>query len=136
MNDPAELAARYAAVWNEPDPAQRRAAIRELWSEDATHILQPPQEVLAAAAALDINPVFESRGHAELEGRVGRAYEDWVAPGELSFRPGGTAVRVGDAVRFDWEMVATGGEVRAVGLEFVLLAPDGRIRLDYQFIEP
>jgi hypothetical protein len=32
-------------------------------------------------------------------------------------------------------MVATDGDVAAVGLDLLLLAPDGRIRRDYQFIE-
>jgi hypothetical protein len=32
-------------------------------------------------------------------------------------------------------MVTTAGEVAGVGLEFVVLAPDGRIQADYQFIE-
>ena len=42
---------------------------------------------------------------------------------------------VGDAVKFNLEMVSEEGEVAAVGLEFLLLAPDGRIERDYQFIE-
>jgi hypothetical protein len=45
------------------------------------------------------------------------------------------AARVGDAVKFNWEMVSTSGEVAGVGLEFLVLDADGRIRLDYQFIE-
>jgi hypothetical protein len=32
-------------------------------------------------------------------------------------------------------MVTTSGDVAGVGLEFLLLDADGRIRLDYQFIE-
>jgi hypothetical protein len=40
--DPQELAGRYVAVWNEPDAKLRREAIRGLWAEDGTHILQPP----------------------------------------------------------------------------------------------
>jgi hypothetical protein len=38
-------------------------------------------------------------------------------------------------VKFNWEMVSSDGEAVAVGLEFLVLDPDGRIRLDYQFIE-
>jgi hypothetical protein len=49
---------------------------------------------------------------------------------------GRNAVRLRDVLTFNWEMVATGTEeVAAVGREFVVLAGDGRIRLDYQFIE-
>jgi hypothetical protein len=32
-------------------------------------------------------------------------------------------------------MVSTKGEVAGVGLDFLVLAPDGRIRCDYQFVE-
>jgi hypothetical protein len=32
-------------------------------------------------------------------------------------------------------MVSADGEVAGVGLAFLVLAPNGRIRLDYQFIE-
>jgi len=42
---------------------------------------------------------------------------------------------LGDVVKFNWEMVSTSGEVVGVGLEFMILAADGRIRMDYQFIE-
>jgi len=38
-------------------------------------------------------------------------------------------------VKFHWEMVSKGGDVAGVGLQFLLLSADGRIRVDYQFIE-
>lgn len=135
MTRQSELAERYAAIWNEPSPERRRELVRDLWTEDALHVFQPPQEVADAAAALDVTAVFQARGHAELEDRVARAYQQFVAPGEFSFRLAGEPKRVGDAVRFSWEMVSTDGSVAGVGLEFALLAADGRIRLDYQFIE-
>jgi hypothetical protein len=71
-----------------------------------------------------------------LEARVARAYQEFVAPGHFTFRSQNNPTRLGDAVKFGWEMVSSGGEVAAVGLEFVLLDADGRIRIDYQFIEP
>jgi len=137
MTDALDLADRYVAVWNEPDAGRRRTAISELWTEDAVHILQPPQEVLQAAAALDIGATFQSRGHRELEARVARAYDQFVAPGEFTFRRRDNAARLADVVKFSWEMVPTrGGDPVGTGLEFLVLAADGRIRLDYQFIEP
>jgi len=42
---------------------------------------------------------------------------------------------LGDVVKFHWEMVSKGGDVAGVGLQFLLLSADGRIRVDYQFIE-
>jgi hypothetical protein len=46
----AELAAKYMALWNEPDADRRRLLVAELWTEDARHILQPPQEIRGIAA--------------------------------------------------------------------------------------
>jgi hypothetical protein len=135
MNDAKDLVERYVAVWNEPDAARRRQAVRELWGEEAVHVLQPPQEVREAAASLEVRAVFQVRGHAELEKRVERAYETFVAEGGKLFKPRDDGARVGDVAKFRWEMVTGGGEVAGVGLEFVILNPDGRIQADYQFIE-
>lgn len=41
-----------------------------------------------------------------------------------------------NGVRFNWEMVpAASGAVAAVGFDFLVLGADGRIRLDYQFLD-
>jgi hypothetical protein len=134
--DPKELADRYMAVWIEPDAERRRKAIAQLWSEAGVQLLQPPQEVLRTAADLGLTPTLQARGHDELEVRVTRAYEEFVAPGEYVFRPRDNAARLGNLVKFNWEMVTTGGgEVAAVGLAILILDDDGRIRTDYQFIE-
>ncbi len=135
MNTTKQLIDRYVAIWNQPDADRRRQGIAELWTEDALHVLQPTQEVQKAADTLRVTPTFQVRGHAELEGRVTRAYEEFIADGENTFRAQGEGSRLADAIRFRWEMVTKSGEVAGVGLEFVILAPDGRIRTDYQFLE-
>jgi hypothetical protein len=72
----------------------------------------------------------------QLEVRVTRAYEEFIAPGEFAFRARDNASRLGNAVKFTWEMVPTnGGEAAGVGLEILILDDDGRIRIDHQFIE-
>lgn len=131
------LTDRYVAVWNEPDPERRRAAVRELWSPDARHVLQPPEEIRRVAAGLGFDrTVLEARGHDALEVRVARAYDEFVASGGYLFRSRGDADRLHDVVKFHWEMVSrAGGDVAGVGLEILLLGPDGRIAGDYQFIE-
>jgi hypothetical protein len=44
---------------------------------------------------------------------------------------------VADTVKLAWEMVpAGGGEVAGSGVDFLVLDGDGRIRRDYQFIDP
>jgi hypothetical protein len=133
-----DLVERYVSMWNEGDPAARRAAIAELWAAEGTQILQPPEEILDQAARIGfINPVLEARGHLELEARVTRSYEEFVAPGEFRFRARNDARQIGDVIKFGWEMVRAGdGEPVGAGLEFLILDAHGRIRLDYQFIEP
>ncbi|MEU1085230.1 hypothetical protein ACFYPN_11300 [Streptomyces sp. NPDC005576] len=132
-----DLTDRFVAVWNEPDGERRRAAIRELWSADAVHVLRPPQDILETARGLGFDqPLLEARGHHAWELRVTRAQEEFVAPGTYVFRSRGNTDRLRDVVRFTWEMAPRdGGEVAGVGLEILMLGPDGRIVTDYQFIE-
>lgn len=116
MDNVKELVDRYTAIWNEPDPDRRRQGVAQLWSEDAVQIL-------------------------ELEARVTRAYEEFVATAGNSFRPQDHGVRpqdygtrLADVVTWRWEIVTNTGEVAGGGLEFVVLGPDGRIQTDYQFV--
>jgi hypothetical protein len=130
-----ELSHRYASVWNEPDAERRRQLIGELWAEDGVQLLQPPEAVVATASALGVTPTFEVRGHAALENRVTRAYEDFVAPGKHVFRTRPDAVALAGVVKFHWDMVSLAdGEPVGGGLELLVLDGDGRIRTDYQFI--
>jgi hypothetical protein len=137
MPTPTELAERYVALRNEPDPERRRAIIQQLWTEGGAQILRPPQEFREQAAALGFfAAVLEARGHGALERRVATAYEEFVAPGVAAFRSRGTPVQLGDVLRFEWEYAPLdGGAATGGGTEFVLISPDGRIRTDYQFID-
>jgi hypothetical protein len=132
----AELAEKYVALWNEPDAGRRRRMIAELWTEDARHILQPPQEIRAIAAqpGIGLTAILEARGYEEIEARAASAYEHWVGSEGLSFRGRDDADRLGDVVKLHWEAVAKDGTVFAVGLSFLVLAADGRIERDYTFI--
>jgi hypothetical protein len=89
-----------------------------------------------AAAGFGLTARLQAHGYDELEDRVARAYEEFVAPGAFVFRRRDDATRLENVVKFHWEMMpANGGEAAAVGLEFLVLDDDGRIRVDYQFIE-
>ena len=131
-----DLANRYVAVWNEPDAGTRRKAIEQLWTEDGVHLLEPPEEIAKRATEIGVTASLEARGYAELERRVTRAYDEFVAPGQYEFVPHGEAAELRDLVKLRWAMVpAGGGEPLAIGIDLLLLAPDGRIFTDYQFIE-
>ena len=133
----AELAEKYLALWNEPDADRRRRMIAELWTVDGRHILQPPEDIrgIAARPGLALTAILEARGYEEIEARAASAYEHWVGSEGLSFRGRDDAERLGDVVKFHWEAVSPAGEVIAVGLVFLVLGADDRIRRDYVFIE-
>jgi hypothetical protein len=98
---------------------------------------QPPQEIRQAAAGLGFtSAVLETRGHDELQARVTRAYQEFVAPGQFTFTVRDNAARLHNVVKFTWDMVpAAGGQAAGTGLEILVLGEDGRIQTDYQFIE-
>ncbi|WP_051754950.1 hypothetical protein [Kitasatospora purpeofusca] len=130
-----QIAERYVALWNEPDPERRRRAVEELWATDGVHLLQPPEDMRERAAELGFaETVLEARGHGALERRVARAHEEFVAGGDYVFREQGEAIQVGDAVKLTWVMVRPGeDEVLGGGVELLVLDKDGRIATDYQF---
>ena len=132
----ADLAEKYLALWNEPDADRRRRMIAELWTEDGRQLLQPPEEIrgIAAQPGIGLTAILEARGHEELEARVASAYEHWVGSEGLSFRGGDDADRLGDVVKFRWEAVAADGALFGAGLNFLVLAADGRIERDYTFV--
>jgi hypothetical protein len=132
----AELADRYVSLWNETDPAKRRELIEGLWTEDGTQILQAADDARRAAASAGVgaSAIFETRGHAELEVRAKSAVEHWIGEQSWSFRRRDDADRVHDVVKFHWEAVDKDGEVMGTGLNFLVLAEDGRIRRDYSFV--
>ena len=138
MNSPEiDLADRYVAVWNESDPSTRRELLRHLWSSVALHRLQPPAEMRIAARSVGFSDaVLEARGHDELEQRVTRAYDEFVAPGTFTFRRRDDVARLGNVVKFHWEMIPrAGGDIAGVGLEVLIVDDDMRVQADYQFIE-
>ena len=132
----AKLAEKYVALWNEPDEERRGRMIAELWTEDGRHILQPPEEIrgIAARPGIAMTAILEARGYEEIEARAASAYEHWVRSEGLSFRGRDDAERLRDVVKFHWEASTKDGEAFAVGLNFLVLAADGRIERDYTFV--
>lgn len=121
MSHAEDLAQRYIHIWNEADPAARRAQVAALWTENGTHYVR----------------VREVHGHADLETRVATSHQTNVAERNYWFEVAGLVEPLRDMVKFNWRMVPKGGgAVAATGLIVCLLAEDGRIRIDYQFIDP
>ena len=88
----------------------------------------------ALAALLWPTGDADAQGYEEIEARVASAYEHWVGSEGLSFRRRDDVDRVADVVKFHWEAVDKDGEAFAVGLNFLVLAADGRTERDYTFV--
>src|SRR5688500_17551705 len=101
----AEVAEKYLALWNEPGADQRLRMNAELWTEDGTHVLQPPQEIRAIAAqpGIAMTATLKARGYEEIEARAASVYEHWVGSEGLSFRGRDDADRLDDVVKLQWE---------------------------------
>jgi hypothetical protein len=108
-------------MWNEGDPTARRDLVGELWAVDAGNYTQS----------------FEVHGHSEIEARVMRSYDTYVAPGTYLFKAAKPAASHHDVIRIDWEMIdARSGTAASTGTEFITLDDEGRITDDYQFLNP
>lgn len=112
----AEVVARYLAVWSEPDPESRRAAIAGLWAPDGTEFVEGAQ----------------FRGHAELDARITRAYQEFVATGRYAVTAASDAARHDDIVTFTVRLTTPAGEIAWAARVFLLLDADGVILQDYQ----
>ncbi len=119
MSDAQRIAETYVALWNEPDPWVRRAAIEAFWVPDGRHFVRA-QEVA---------------GYDALERRVTGSHEKNVRDAGHRFRARPDARQLQDMVTFHWEMLrGDSEEVLAVGLEVILVDEAGRARVDYQFV--
>ena len=112
-----EDADRYLAVWSEPDPAARRAAVAALWAPDGVEF---------------IDGGIQFRGHDGLDTRVREAYEQFVATGAYALTSAGDVARHDDIVTFTVELTTPDGEAAWAARIFLLLGRDDLIREDYQ----
>jgi hypothetical protein len=108
----------YFAVWNETDPQRRREAITATWTQDAGYI----------------DPMFAADGPEALDALVAAVHEKY--PGHR-FRLRGTIDAHHDRARWGWEFGdPNGSPPLAAGVDFAVLADDGRLRQVTGFFEP
>jgi hypothetical protein len=111
-----EIVARYVAVWSEPDPGSRRAAIVGLWAPDGAEFVEGT----------------EFRGHQELDARITHAYQEFVANGRYAVTSASDVTCHDGIVTFTIQLTTPGGEVAWAPRIILFLGEDGRIREDYQ----
>jgi hypothetical protein len=116
MSDFDSIVDRYLAVWNETDPAARRAAAQEVFADDVRYV-----DPLAAVEGLDA-----------LTGLIGAVQQQF--PGYV-FTPAGPVDAHHDQGRFTWHLARPGEEPPVIGFDVADLGPDGRIRQVLGFID-
>jgi SnoaL-like domain len=95
------------------------AAVRELWADDARLV----------------NCITEYSGQDAVVTAVAASHEEFVASQGFVFRAVDHSAHH-RGVLFRWEMApASGGAAVSAGVNFLLRGDDGRIEVDYQFLE-
>src|ERR1700733_5431908 len=117
MTETTEAAARtitdrYLGGWSEPDAQSRRAAIGGLWEPDGVEYVEGVQ----------------FRGHEELDGRIGRAYADFVGSGKFKVTVGVGVRRDDDVIACTVQLATGEGDVAWAARVFLFLGETGRIR--------
>jgi hypothetical protein len=115
MTDAAQIADRYIAVWNETDPARRRALLAEGWTENATYV----------------DPLMAGEGREQIGALIAAVHERF--PG-FRFTLDGRADGYRDRIRFSW---ALGPETEAdmiKGTDFIVVE-DGRLKSITGFLD-
>ena len=116
MSDFDTVVARYLAVWNTLDEAERRTAIEEVFAEDVRYV----------------DPMAEVEGRDALNALIGAVHQQF--PG-LVFIAGGPADGHHDQGRFTWHLGPAGGEPLVIGFDVAELDAAGRIRRVVGFLD-
>ena len=97
--NPGKIANAYIAVWNETDPARRRALIGEGWTEDARYV----------------DPIMQGQGRDQISGLIAGVHARF--PG-FRFALLGQPDGYGDHVRFSWGLGPDGADSPIKGTDF------------------
>ncbi|MEU1626873.1 nuclear transport factor 2 family protein [Streptomyces sp. NPDC020096] len=116
MSDIHDLVERYIAVWNETDPAARRAQLDALWAEDGSYV----------------DPLTVAEGREAFDATIGAVQAQF--PG-LVFRLGGAVDAHHHLARFTWELGPADGEALVVGFDVAAVSADGRIQTVHGFLD-
>ncbi|MGY1707706.1 nuclear transport factor 2 family protein [Geodermatophilus sp. SYSU D00697] len=111
-----DLATRYLAAWNETDPAARRTAVEELFTEDARYT----------------DPLADVAGRDAIEATIAAVQARF--PGFV-FRLAGPVDAHHDQVRFTWHLGPEGQEAPIAGFDVAVTDGDGRIRAVLGFLD-
>lgn len=107
----------YFSMWNEADPARRRAAIAAAWADDARYL----------------DPMFSAEGADALDALAVSVQTQF--PGYRLRQTSPVDVHH-DRARWGWELVSAEGVPYVAGVDYALLDAAGRFREVTGFFEP
>lgn len=99
----------YFAMFNETDADRRAAIIARAWTDDASYL----------------DPLLAAEGPSALAALVDGVHQQY--PG-YRFRLVGGIDTHHDRARWDWDLVAPDGSTYVTGVDYAVLADDGRLR--------
>lgn len=108
MTDPNLIAEQYLAMWNEPDPEQRRRMLAAGWASDALYV----------------DPLLTADGTDALAATIDAVRDRFAGHG---FTLAGKSDGHGRFVRFSWTLAPEGGAPVTGGTDIVRLDGQGRI---------
>jgi hypothetical protein len=115
VSDIRQLVEQYIAVWNETDPAARRAGIDAVFAADARYT----------------DPLADVTGRDALDAVIGAVQAQF--PG-LVFTLGPVDGHH-DIARFTWELGPAGGKSLVVGFDVAAVGEDGLVHRVFGFLD-
>jgi hypothetical protein len=115
MTDATQIANQYIAVWNETDPALRRALLAADWTENATYV----------------DPLMTAEGLEQIGALVGAVHERF--PG-FRFALSGGVDGYADKIRFSWALGPESEPDMIKGSDFALVE-GGRLKSVIGFLD-
>jgi hypothetical protein len=116
MSQTEGLIDRYIAMWNAADASDRRDLVAGAWSETGRYV----------------DPLMEGQGHDGIDAMVAAVQQRF--PGHLFRRTSAVDAHNG-RVRFGWELAAEGEAPLVQGVDFGVLADDGRLESITGFLD-
>jgi hypothetical protein len=111
-----ELAQSYIDTWNETDPGARRAAVDQLYSEDARYV----------------DPLAVADGREAITAMIGAVQDQFAG---FVFRLVGAVDGHHNQARFGWELGPAGAPAPIVGFDVAVIDDAGRIQTVLGFLD-
>jgi hypothetical protein len=111
-----DLAARYINTWNQTDPSARRAAVDQLYTENARYV----------------DPMAVAEGREAIASMIGAVQQQFP---DFRFRLAGPVDGHHDQARFGWELGPGGTPAPIVGFDVAVSDGSGRIQTVLGFLD-